>query len=76
MEKADTPGVLVTVTPWRAAAARSTLSVPVPHNDNSRRSAKRWKMLSLKRVDERMLITIPAPAMRSIRLSSLPGSVS
>ena len=32
MEMAETPGVLVTVTPWRAAAARSTLSVPVPHS--------------------------------------------
>jgi hypothetical protein len=68
--------VFVTVTPWRFAAARSTLSVPVPHSDSSFSLGQAAKTLLGNLVDERMLITISASRMRASRPSSDPGSVS
>src|SRR5271157_2510358 len=47
MEMAETPGVLVTVMPWRAAAGRSTWSVPVPHTEMRRRRGHRAKTRSV-----------------------------
>src|SRR4026208_1758998 len=76
IEAADTPGVFGTGTPWRFAAARSTLPAPVPHSDSSFSLGHAAKTLPGNRVDERMLITISASRMRASSPSSDPGSES
>ena len=57
MERALTPGVLVTATPCRAALARSTWSVPVPQTETSRKRGQAAKTRAVKREEERMLST-------------------
>ena len=52
----------MTVTPCRAALARSTWSVPVPQTDSRRKRGQAAKTRSVNREDERMLSTTPSRA--------------
>jgi len=70
------PGVFVTMTSCCFAAARSTLSVPVPQSESSFSLGQTAKTLAGNFVEERMLITISALRMRASKPSSDPGSVS
>jgi hypothetical protein len=65
-----TPGVLQTVIPWRPAASRSMLSVPVPQIEiiSSLRQASITR--SVKRACARMLIAMRAESMRLISSTS------
>src|SRR3989454_1727339 len=70
--KALTPGVLDTVIPWRPAASRSTLSVPVPQIEISSSLRHAAITPSVNRAWARMLITTRAPSTR--RMSSASSS--
>src|SRR5438876_4279959 len=70
--KALTPGVLDTVMPWRPAAARSTLSVPVPQIEISSSLRHAAITLSVNRAWARMLMATRASAI--LRISSASSS--
>ena len=60
----------ITVTPWRPAASRSTLSVPVPQIETSLRLRHAAKTPSVKRACARMLMAIRARSIRRISSDS------
>ena len=72
---ADTPGVFVTRMPCAWAAARSTLSVPVPQIEISR-SAAHFSSTSAENLDvDRMLMTMSLSPIRSASSAGPEGRV-
>ena len=73
-DDAETAGVFMTVTPSSPAAGRSTLSVPVPQIEMSRRPGSSAIKSRVKRVRPRILTTTGAPRIRQ-QLSREPASL-